>query len=94
MSIIEPLIVTATRDDFQLIFAHEDSQDHPFLWDRYFSRENRVHLQKDPFQPLLREIHNGQGERVAFLDMRHNPVNVILFPEIKPDEDEEDYFDE
>ncbi len=60
-SVIEPLIVTATRDGFQIIFAHEDSQDHPFWWDRYPSRENRIHLKKDPFQTSLREIYTGHG---------------------------------
>ncbi len=93
-SVVEPILVAATRDGFQIILAHEDSQDHPFLWDRYFSRENRVHLQKDPFQTLLHEISNGCWERVAYLDVSHNPINIIRFSQPNLDEEAEDDFDE
>ncbi len=93
-SVIEPLLVAATRDGFQIILVHEDSQDHPFWWNRYPSRENRVHLQKDPFQTSSREISNGRGERVAYLDMSHNPINIIRFSQPNSDEEAEDDFDE
>ncbi len=92
-SVVEPLLVAATRDGFQIILVHEDSQDHPFWWDRYPSRECRVHLKKDPFKPSLREIYNGSGNGVAYLDLCHNPINVIPFHETNPGEDAEDCLD-
>ena len=93
-SVIEPLLVAATRDGFQIILVHEDSQDHPFWWDRYPSREHRVHLQKDPFKPSLREIYNGRGDRVAVLDLSHNPITVIPIHDKKTNKGEEDDLDE
>ncbi len=90
-SVVEPLLVAAARDDFQLIFAHEDSQDHPFWWDRYPAREHRVHIKKDYFNTPSREIYDGSGKQVAILDLRHNPIRVHPVPQ-KPlvDDMEED----
>ncbi len=93
-SVVEPLIVAATRYGFQIILAHEDSQDHPFWWDRDSAWENRIHLQKDPFQTSSREISNGCGECVAYLYLSHDPINVIPFLETNSDEDEADYCNE
>ncbi len=89
-SVVEPLLVAATRDGFQLLLVHEDSYDHPFWWDRYPSREFRVHLQKDPFNSPVREIYDGCGKRAAIFDLGHNPPCVTPVPEKQSNNAEED----
>ncbi len=89
-SVIEPLLVAATRDVFQIILVHEDSQDHPFWWDRYPARENRVHLKFNLFKSPLREINDGSGQRVAILDLSHNPIRVDAVQELKSNDKEMD----
>ncbi len=87
--VIEPLLVAGTRDGFQIILVHEDSQDHPFWWGRYPSREHRVHLKKDIFKPLLRGIYDSHWNRVAILDLSHNAINIRQVYLTKTSEEEE-----
>jgi len=78
MNVIEPLVVSATRDAVKIILVHEQSRDHPFWWDRYPARHCRVHLQPDPLDPFSRVIYNGKGEQVAILDLHRHPVVLKL----------------
>ncbi len=87
-SVVEPLFFAGARDGFRIYFVHENSQDHPFWWDRYPSRECRAHVLKDPRHPLLRQICNTHMQPVAILDLGGNPIRIVP-QHIINDEDEE-----
>jgi hypothetical protein len=76
-NVVEPLFFAGARDGFRAYFVHENSQDHPFWWDRYPARDCRVHVLKDARHPLLRQVCNVQMQPVAILDLGANPIGVV-----------------